>query len=227
MNNKIIYCVTSMAVGAVIGGFTAWILTKNKYESEMKEKIDSEVNSVKDSLTKYYENKKEEKSEKVPFVHNGYTYKHADARNVDIDKINEKMNNEKMNEELMSDYVYENEEDDEDMTPINNPDVLNEYPYAIPPEEFGDYVDYEPTTLYYYADGVLADEDDNVVEDPVAMVGDDFMDHYGEYEDDCVYVRNDRYRRDYEILRSEKTFAEQQAQKYSDVVNSPYLEDEE
>lgn len=229
MNSKIM-CIVSLAVGAGIGSAAAWYFTKCKYEA----KIDEEIASTKESLEKYYASKYSDKNkdnsnktEEEPIKNAAeYEFRHA-KKNVNYDQmISEYVDKVLSHGESIADDKDE-EEDDEDMTPINSPDVLNEYPYAIPPEDFGDYVDYEPTTLYYYADGVLADEDDNVVEDPVAMVGDDFMDHYGEYEDDCVYVRNDRYRRDYEILRSEKTFAEQQAQKYSDVVNSPYLEDED
>ena len=230
MNNKIL-CAISLAVGAGIGSAAAWYLTKRNYEA----KIDDEITSTKESLEKYYAskyegNKNDNDNDDEP-IRNAteYEYRHM-KKSVNYDQMIADYTDKVLShgEKIESDAnIMDEEEDDEDMTPINSPDVLNEYPYAIPPEDFGDYVDYEPTTLYYYADGVLADEDDNIIEDPVAMVGDDFMDHYGEYEDDCVYVRNDRYRRDYEILRSEKTFAEQQAQKYSNIINSPYLEDKE
>ena len=235
MNNKIL-CVVSLAVGAVVGSAAAWYVTKCKYEA----KIDDEIQSTKDSLERYYATKysydtdaPEEEPEEEPIKNSKeYEMKHS-KKMVNYDEM---IGDLAYKKDVASEYdlkkpvaasEYDVEEEDDDVTPINSPDVLNEVPYSIPPEDFGDYVDYEPTTLYYYADGVLADEDDNEIEDPVAMVGDDFMDHYGEYEEDCVYVRNDRYRRDYEILRSEKTFAEVQAQKYSNVANSQYLDDQD
>lgn len=96
-----------------------------------------------------------------------------------------------------------------------------EKPYVIPPEEFGIYSDYDTISLTYYADGVVADDDDELmdVEDVESAVGMDSLNHFGEYEDDSVFVRNDRRRVDYEILLSNK--------EYSDVLKSkPYLKED-
>ena len=65
-------------------------------------------------------------------------------------------------------------------------------------------------TLIYYADNVLTDEDDNPITslEMEEMIGIDALDHFGEYEDDSVYVRDENNEIDYEILRSEKMFSE-------------------
>jgi hypothetical protein len=92
-------------------------------------------------------------------------------------------------------------------------------PYIIKPEEFGEIDDYETISLHYYADGVLADDCDELVEDVEEVVGVDFFSHFGEYEDDSVFVRNDRLSCDYEILLDSHT--------YSEVLDSkPYLRKE-
>jgi hypothetical protein len=75
-----------------------------------------------------------------------------------------------------------------------------EKPYTIAPEEFGELEDYETVSLTYYADGVLADDMDEIVDNVDDVVGADFADHFGEYEDDSVFIRNDRTKCDYEIL---------------------------
>lgn len=72
-------------------------------------------------------------------------------------------------------------------------------PYIISPEEFGEN-DYEEVSLNYYADGVITDDQDYVVED-TSVIGIDPAEHFGEYEDDSVFVRNDELKIDYEILR--------------------------
>ena len=36
----------------------------------------------------------------------------------------------------------------------------------------------------------------------------DALDHFGEYEEDAVFARNDAKRCDYEILKDERTYAE-------------------
>ena len=88
-------------------------------------------------------------------------------------------------------------------------------PRVIPPEEFGE-EDYAVISLNYYADGVLADDWDKVIEDVENTVGEDFANHFGEYEDDSVFVRNDELEKDYEILLDMRN--------YSDVVTrKPHL----
>lgn len=89
---------------------------------------------------------------------------------------------------------------------------MSNKPYVISPEEFGEGEEYEKISLTYYADQVLADENDELVEDVEGAVGFESLTHFGEYEDDSVFVRNDRLKCDYEILLDQRT--------YSDVVKT-------
>ena len=82
-----------------------------------------------------------------------------------------------------------NEEDEEEMEP-----------YVITPDEFSD-SEYETVSLTYYADGILTDDNDVIIEDIESCVGSESLDHFGEYEEDSVFVRNDEKEIDYEILR--------------------------
>ena len=81
-------------------------------------------------------------------------------------------------------------------------------PYVIPPEEYGEEDGYETGCLTYYADGVLTDDADNIIENIDATVGADFASHFGEYEDDSVFVRNPVYATDYEILADSRAYSE-------------------
>ena len=80
-------------------------------------------------------------------------------------------------------------------------------PRVIPPEDFGT-LDYEQVSLTYYSDGVLADDDDHAMDDDEIeeSVGKESLTHFGEYEDDSVYVRNDRVKVDYEILSDPRSY---------------------
>lgn len=80
-------------------------------------------------------------------------------------------------------------------------------PYVISPEEFGEMNDYEKISLTYYANGILADENDEVIDDIEETVG-DALEHFGEYEDDSVFVRNEENMCDYEILFDQRNFSE-------------------
>ena len=93
-------------------------------------------------------------------------------------------------------------------------------PYVISPVEFDTEDDYEVYTLTYYADGVLVDEQGNPIENVEAMIGRDSLNHFGEYEEDAVHVRNEAMQCDFEILRD--------LDRYSDVFHSgPRPDDDE
>lgn len=82
-------------------------------------------------------------------------------------------------------------------------------PYIITPEEFSD-SDYNTETLSYWADGVVTDIDDEPLTDDQIedLIGEDSLSHFGEYEDDSVFVRNDRLRTDYEILADTRRYGD-------------------
>lgn len=92
-------------------------------------------------------------------------------------------------------------------------------PYVIPPVEFATEDDYDVAYLTYYADGVLTDAQDYPVENVDELVGLDSLNHFGEYEDDSVHVRNEAMRCDFEICRD--------LGKYSDVYQSGPRPDED
>ena len=80
-------------------------------------------------------------------------------------------------------------------------------PYVIDPSEFGMEDEYDTQSLTYYADSVLADDVDDIV-DAAETVGEDFANHFGDYEDDAVHIRNDERKIDFEILKDERTYKE-------------------
>lgn len=81
-----------------------------------------------------------------------------------------------------------------------------EAPYVISPDEFGE-IDYTQISLTYYADGILADENGEIVDNIEEIVG-DALEHFGEYEDDSVFCRSDPKRCDYEILKDLRRYAD-------------------
>ena len=80
-------------------------------------------------------------------------------------------------------------------------------PYVISPDEFDELDGYTAISLTYFADGVLSDENGVIIDDVEEIVGDG-LNHFGEYDEDAVYVRNDAKRCDYEILKDERKYAE-------------------
>lgn len=81
-------------------------------------------------------------------------------------------------------------------------------PYVIPPTDFDTEDDYEVYSLTYYADGVVTDEQNNPIEDVDSMIGRDSLNHFGEYEEDAVHVRNEAMKCDFEILRDLSNYSD-------------------
>jgi hypothetical protein len=79
-------------------------------------------------------------------------------------------------------------------------------PYVISPEDFQS-SDYEAHTLIYYKDGILADDDYNVISNPNVIIGKDALTSFGRYnDDDSVYVCDDQKHIIYEIIRDNRTY---------------------
>ena len=76
----------------------------------------------------------------------------------------------------------------------------NYEPFIIDAEEFGEDPSYDTTTLTYYKDKVLTNDLDDVIDYSVA--GEENLKIFDEYPDcKAIYVRDDIYMVDYEILR--------------------------
>ena len=80
--------------------------------------------------------------------------------------------------------------------------------YVISPNEFGEFEEYNQISLTYYADQILADENGEIIEDVDGVIGMESLTHFGEYEDDSVFVRNDILKCDYEILMDDKNYSD-------------------
>lgn len=177
------------AAGAAIGSVVTWKLIKTKYEQIARE----EINSVKERIAK--RTNRAEQQETTP-----------DCVSIEIDNSVLEDLKEYEREVRRQEYTgYPGEDDEED-------DNVMCKPYVISPDEFGEMDDYECESLIYYADQVLADTADNMIEDVEGLVGRESLGHFGEYEDDSVFVRNDRLRTDFEILRD--------ISRYEDMVNA-------
>ena len=182
--------------GAAIGSVVTWKLIEKKYKDLADEEIESVIETFKNRKPRITKDEVKETVEKV---------------------INKWKEPKETVEDIVTaeGYSIENEEeideDDESNYTVNvDNDIEVVNPYVITPEQFGEYNEYGTKTLTYYADNVLTDEIDNPItsEEMVTMIGPDALDHFGEYEDDSVYIRDETNEMDYEILKSEKKFSE-------------------
>lgn len=177
--------------GAAIGSVVTWKILENKFEQKVKEEIE---------LTKEYYSKKDE---------NTATEDESELKNAPDEYYEEKKptGEKQIYENMVGKLNYTNYSNTSSKERVKEDDDV-EKPYVIPPEEFGDFDDYEQEELTYYTDGIVADDFGNIVEDIDDTIGADFADHYGEYEEDSVYIRNDSKMTEYAVLRDYRKYSE-------------------
>lgn len=81
--------------------------------------------------------------------------------------------------------------------------------YIIDPDEYGLKAGYATEELNYYAgDDTLVDEHDERIEDASSMIGIEALEHFGDYEEDIIHIRNEKLNVDFEITRFDQSYAE-------------------
>ena len=174
-----------LAVGAVAGA----VLVKNKVLADAK----AEVEEVR----KYYRESRgvvkevEEKEEVKEIEKKEYELK-------DIQVKDEPKTGLTNYSQITKMYMSK----DEFQTPMYDD------PFVIDPSEFGENPEYDTETLTYFADGVLVDDVDDVIEEPDIVVGLENLKIFEEFGATTVYVRNDIYKTDYEIIRDDWNYSD-------------------
>lgn len=173
------------AAGVAIGSAVTWKLIKDKY----KKLADEEIASVKEVW-----HKKQLTVEDVAeaCVNEGV--------NVDITLQPKPSNTGFKDYRSMKNIITENNYADE-----KEEDYMDKY--VISPDEYGE-SELPSESLTYWADGVVTDEADCVMDDDdiEETIGKEALNHFGEYEDDSVFVRNETLDKEYEILLDTRRF---------------------
>ena len=182
-----LYFLAGLVVGAAAGSVVSWRLLKKRYS----ELADREIESVKEEFAKerkiFVEEKETEIKAKVA----------TDKPDImDYAKV-------------VSKEGYTNYRKPEEST------AKEDEPYIISPELFGELDDYACVTVKYYVeDGILTDDNDEMVDDPSHIIPIEGLDRG--YSLDVIYTRNDILKVDYEIIIT--------LDSYDDVLaENPYL----
>lgn len=173
------------ATGATIGSVVTWKIVKTKYEQIANEEIES--------IREYYAQKDKEKLTDEAY---GEDEEEPDAVE-DEAKVEMKEYHKIISEAGYSEDV---KEDDDNMEV--------DKPFVISPDDAED-CEYDIECLdYYEGDETLVDSFGDVVDDVEGTVGLGFASHFGEYEQDTVFVQNDKHRLVYEICRDYRSYSE-------------------
>lgn len=186
---------TGFVLGLTLGAAAGAVVTWLWLREKYEQITREEIDSVKEMYANKYQNDEQE-SEPTEDV--------EDSEETEY-------------EELVENYTSNNEEK-------GGSESMEELIKVISPDEVGDIPDYDIVTLYYYADGVLADENEEEIEDPYEILGKNALNSFGVYEDDSVFVQNDDRKCYYEILQDVRPFS---AGVSADLLNQAHWYDEE
>lgn len=191
------------AAGAAIGSVATWKICKDRYEARIQEEIESvkEKFSVKKEEIET-ENEDEEGSELEVDSSGSRVIEKPDLK--EYAKLLERYRSNIPEEE--ADPPKNDSDEEEEYIPDEVEEVRDGI-YPIKPEIFGD-DEYETEYFTLYADNVLADGRDLVVEKPENQVGYHYQDYFGIYEEDLVCIRNEELKTDYEITRDSRRYGD-------------------
>ena len=194
-----------LAVGAVAGA----VIIKNKVLADAKAEIEEVREYYRESRgVKEVEEVKEKVEETIDRI--------QDLIEEHVEEVKEV---EKKEYELKDILIKDEPKTEKEYTNYNQIAKMytskNEYqtpmyddPFVIDPSEFGEIPEYDTETLTYFADGVLVDDVDDVIEEPDIVVGLENLKVFEEFGATSVYVRNDIYKTDYEIIRDDWNYSD-------------------
>lgn len=178
----------SFALGATVGGLVSWKIARDRYERIAEQ----EIAEVKQRYLEEYGEPEETEAtdEEDPITLK--EQKQADVRAYAA-------------ELTKNGYINYSDSDTVAETPakpekeINNPDT-----FMVDPTDYDD--DYDIVTLNYYADGVVTDSADEIVEDADNLLGLDLAEYFGRGDEDSAYVRNGSTKIEYEVLYNSRNY---------------------
>lgn len=174
------------AAGALAGAAVAARAVREKYQQEAEEEI-AEMRDYYRELRKNAKTPDEEKM--LEEDENSKEEKEENDKN-EYDEIVKNYTN----------YTQYNDTETKENKKEEKEERTNYEPFIIDVEEFGEDPTYDTATLTYYKDKVLTNDLDDVIDYSVA--GEENLKIFDEHPDcKAIYVRDDIYMVDYEILR--------------------------
>ncbi len=182
----------SFIVGTLVGIIATRTYYKKKID-EIYEQKDAEIKSIHDEY-------REQVKESVKGI--------LDGKDQKASKRSEKM----FEKPDLDSYVKKIEKEEYSKKKDPKPKIykITEEQFAFDEDEDGNGVPYDKISLYYYEDGVLADDTKTEMDNAEEVIG-----NYEEDEDfkagETIYIRNEVLGIDYEILHEEGTYDEEAA----------------
>lgn len=174
------------AAGALAGAAVAARAVREKYQQEAEE----EIAEMRDYYRELRKNAKTPDEDKML---------EEDENNKEEKEENDKNEYDEIVKNYTN-YTQYNDTETKENKKEEKEERTNYEPFIIDVEEFGEDPTYDTATLTYYKDKVLTNDLDDVIDYSVA--GEENLKIFDEHPDcKAIYVRDDIYMVDYEIIR--------------------------
>lgn len=209
MNKNAVYFVAGAAIGAV----SAWFYAKQKYEKLAQEEIQCVTDAFSERLEKLARNSMQDPDVRpTPEQLEKEATKPGDRNIIDYAAV--------LSKQGYTDYTKFSKDEEEPSVNSEPEDISDNDgngPVIICPDDYGDIPEYEQLSWTYFADHILTDDDYSMIESAYRdkYIGAGALEHFGDYEDDAIHVRNDKLKCYIEVVIDSRLYASVVAEKNS------------
>lgn len=206
MSKNALYFVT----GAAVGALGAWYFAKKKYEKIAQDEIQSVTDAFSERLDKLARNSMDDPSIRpTPEELEREATKPGDRNIIDYAAV--------LSKQGYTDYTKFSKDEEEPPKTEDSEisDDTADGPVIICPDDYGEIPGYKQLSWIYFADHVLTDDDYSLITNYEKWIGDGALQHFGEYEDDAIHVRNDKLKCYIEVVIDSRLYASVVAEKNS------------
>jgi hypothetical protein len=214
MQKQVLGHAVYFTAGALIGGTTAYFITKKVLEKKYLDLAEEEIASVKETYDLIRGNHRTDEEERqrtrdylAVLDKQGYAANSdAEYYAAQASKLEENDTEEQREEEDVPFDGPHNASEDVTSWPRSKdePYVISTEEYMLDAEEYDKFV-----LTYFEADNTLAAEDDSIISDVDSVIGVANLLNFGAgtLDENTLYIRNDKQETDYEIVRNQMSYS--------------------
>ena len=184
--------------GAIVGGFSAYYLTKKKYESVVEIELRDLRETYRRRTEELFGQDGNDENKSEPVVDQPF----KERSRLDIQREKSAAH---INKPPVRDYTKYYPDTDSDDIEIKEPvsyAPVDKDPYVISPDQFGAEPGYSESHYTLHPNGSITDDDDGEeIDDIPELLGVNWDKRMGEYEVNMVHVRNERLMMDIELVQ--------------------------
>lgn len=219
MNPKYIWGLIGVGLGAAGGYFFAKRQFEKKHEEYIHDKVqqgieafieatmeNAEENASDVTVSEIYPDGSHSEHEAVDYA----SFYHKPSPKELMRMSNQQMAESEHPEDSGEDTDFESQEEKDERldAELQGDKRMHDKPFEITEDDYAEQNHYDKEVLYWYdTDSTLATEGDEVIEEPMSLVG-DLLDRFDDPNLVGIFVRNPKYATDYNVIQIHEAFTD-------------------